>query len=219
MQPYIVKQGDYLSKLAGLYGFDADEIWKHEANKKLATLRPDHHLLAPGDILYLPTKPARWLPLKASSSNSYVATVPRAGVALHFLDGEGKPLANEGCLVHGLPREEEGGEEMVTGPDGSLVLSVPVHVRELTVVFYDKRHMSYRVLLGDMDPAEEASGIRKRLEHLGFYGYIEDPYATDDDASERDRKAIADFQRSVGVSPTGEVDDATRESLIEQHGS
>jgi hypothetical protein len=30
MQPYVVRQGDYLVKLAWVHGFDAEEVWADE---------------------------------------------------------------------------------------------------------------------------------------------------------------------------------------------
>ena len=44
MKPYVVKQGDYLLKIAHLAGFDADDVWGHAKNadlKKTAD-RPEH---------------------------------------------------------------------------------------------------------------------------------------------------------------------------------
>jgi hypothetical protein len=67
-----------------------------------------------------------------------------------------------------------------------------------------------------MDPADEASGVRKRLENLGHL-----PAAAVDPESEEIllRCAIEAFQRARGIDPTGELDDRTRQELLDAHGS
>ncbi len=57
MQPYVIRQGDFLLKLAHKFGFDADSVWSDPSNSALRTLRSDPNILSPGDILYIPTPP------------------------------------------------------------------------------------------------------------------------------------------------------------------
>ena len=54
MQPYVIRQGDFLAKLAHRFGFDADTVWNDAANTKLGDARTDPNILAPTDILYIP---------------------------------------------------------------------------------------------------------------------------------------------------------------------
>ncbi len=53
MKPYIVRQGDFLMKIAHAQGFDADVVWSDPKNEGLERTR-DPNLLHPGDLLWVP---------------------------------------------------------------------------------------------------------------------------------------------------------------------
>jgi hypothetical protein len=61
---------------------------------------------------------------------------------------------------------------------------------------------------GHMDPLETILGVRKRLSNMGYAvpieGDADDPHF---------RTVLAAFQRSVGLSDTGNLDDETREVI------
>lgn len=54
MRPYIVRQGDYVTKIAMLVGCDEDEVWAHEKNQELKEKGRTKEILAPGDVLFIP---------------------------------------------------------------------------------------------------------------------------------------------------------------------
>src|SRR5262245_20482030 len=100
MKPYVVRQGDYLTKLAFVLGFDADAVWSDPKNAELTSAR-DRNLLHPGDVLWLPDRARRPLPIAAGAANKYVATITRTNIRLRF-KGDKEPLANEPYVVEGL---------------------------------------------------------------------------------------------------------------------
>jgi hypothetical protein len=159
----------------------------------------------------VPDPKRQWLPLTAGTENVYVAKVPRTKVRLSFKKGD-KPLANEPYTILGLGEPEEG----VADGDGCIDAQIPVHVREIQVSF-PARHTTYLVQVGDMDPVEEPSGLRKRLQHLGYYAA---PYAGEDekDAEATLRAAIEAFQSDNGLTTTGSLDDETKAKILEKHG-
>ena len=213
MKPYVVKQGDYVEKIAHALGVDPDEVWNDPKNADLNKQR-DPNLLHPGDILYVPDPKKKWLPLKAGTDNLYVAKVPRTTIHLTFKDGN-KPRGNEPYVIRGMGEPEEG----TTDGDGTVEAKVPVHVREIQIAF-PKSSITYPVLMGDMDPIEEATGVRKRLQHLG-YGRApgaREEEVSDADAEVLDRLAILAFQHAQGLKATGAMDDATRAALAKMHG-
>jgi hypothetical protein len=210
MKPYIVKQGDYLDKIAHALGFDSDKVWDDPRNADLKNKR-DPNLLHPGDILYVPETEPHWLVLKAGTVNRYVARIPKTTVKLGFKNRKG-PLANEPYVVQGLGAPLEG----TTDGEGRVVLEVPVHVRECQVVFAGQG-VIYPVQVGDMDPIDEPTGVRKRLQHLGYGRADGDDEQTDDDAAVKDRLAILAFQHDHGLMATGIADDATRAVLANAH--
>jgi hypothetical protein len=221
LRPHVVRQGDYLTRLAWIGGFDAEEVWRHEKNKEVAELRKDHNILAPGDVLQLPTKKKEGVAIEKGGENKYKAKVPRVSIDVIFKDDDGNPLANEPCLVYGVANATEGKEylDTTTGGDGTLSVSVPVHIREVQVVFYNKRHLAYTLLLGSMDPLDDPSGVTKRLRQLGYYGYVEDPYTDEMEEGVMDAMAVAAFQRANGLTPTGVADDETKKRLFDLYGS
>jgi hypothetical protein len=207
MMPYVVRPGDYLVKLGWVHGFDVDEVWNAAENRALRESREDHHVLAPGDILYIPAKKREGLPITKGVTNKYVAKVPRVPVVLTFDDAAG-PIANEpfevrGAVVVGEPRTDGGGK---------LTLAVAVSVREVEIVF-PGRHESYLVRIGDLDPVTEVGGARQRLANLGYLHA--QPGLSPDEVFPA---ALWSFQVEHGIEPTGALDDATRAALMEKHG-
>jgi hypothetical protein len=57
MKRYIIRQGDFLARLAHRHGFDAESVWNHPSNAALVKLRPDPDQLCPGDELSIPDGP------------------------------------------------------------------------------------------------------------------------------------------------------------------
>ncbi|MFT3767398.1 MAG: peptidoglycan-binding domain-containing protein [Minicystis sp.] len=215
MRPYVVRQGDYLLKLAFARGFDADEVWNDPKNADLKALRKDHRLLAPGDVVYVPEKEAEELPIQKGTTNRYVAKVPKVTLDLRFHDGD-SPFANESYEVRGLGSPLQG----TTDGEGRVSVKVPVHVAEVQVVFPDRR-VAFPVRVGHLDPIEEPTGVRQRLQHLGFYeaAQADAPDWADLDAVERDRRAVTAFQTRHGLPSSGDMDDETRAALQKAHGA
>lgn len=208
MAPYVVQQGDYLAKLAHRDGFDADEVWSDPKNQELAAQRPDHNMLAPGDVIYLPVPDREAVPLQKGTVNRYSATVPKVEVrlALHRLDGT--PLADQDYETEGLA-----GATGKTDGEGKVTLQVPITAREVVIVIKSEE-LRIMVDVGGLDPAGEASGIKHRLQNLGLYLPGSRTGAAEDEAL---ANAVRVFQSRRGIEPTGELDDQTRQALLDEH--
>lgn len=65
------------------------------------------------------------------------------------------------------------------------------------------------------------SGIRKRLQHLGYQSTqaANASGVTEAELEARDRADIASFQEAQGLPPTGELDEATKAAIVREHGS
>jgi hypothetical protein len=211
MRAYVVRPGDYLQKLAHVLGFDADAVWNDPKNADLKGQR-DPDLLSPGDVLYVPDPSRTELPLLARSKNRYVASVPKTKLHLCFRTEDG-PLADEPCVIQGV----DGEQETATSGEGALVIEVPVHLRELQI-FFPERGFLYPVRVGDMDPIEVPSGVRKRLLNGGHH-QGESTEEGDVEHEELDRRALLSFQRAEGLEPTGLLDEETSAALVKSHGS
>ncbi len=210
-RPHVVRQGEYVDRLAFMYGFDAAKVWDDGANAELKAKRGNPNLLYPGDLLQIPTAPRKGAPLSKGTTNAYSVRVPRTKLSILFQEGD-HALANEPYVVQGLGVPLEG----KTGSDGAVDLEVPVHTRELIVTFTN-RGVSYPVRIGNMDPIDEPMGVRKRLEQLGYYDVFDGDAGSETEENERLAAALSAYQEAKGLPRTGEADGATRVALIADH--
>jgi hypothetical protein len=213
-RPYVVQQGDYLTQLAHRMGFDADAVWALEENRELRERRPNREVLHPRDVLRVPnTPPPPGRSLRPHATNKYRARVPTVEVRLALRDAVAGPLASKAYRVFGLgPHPREG----TTNAEGIATLAVPIHVRDVRLVLVETGR-TYEVLVGDMDPHDEPSGVRKRLANLGYLSRSETVLEGDEEGPLHG--ALRAFQAAQGIPVTGEPDQLTRNALKNAHGS
>ncbi len=137
--------------------------------------------------------------------NRFTATVPTVSLTVKLVGG-GVPLAQTTCMITGIP----GVSTATTDADGLLKLKVPVHVQTATIDV-DNPPFHAVTQIGHMDPPDTTSGVRMRLRNLQF---LHDYNAPD----EYFGGALAAFQRTNELPPSGELDDATRKALVAAHG-
>jgi hypothetical protein len=193
--PYIIKQGDYLAKVAFRFGFDPGEVWNDPKNAGLKAQR-DPNILAPGDVLFIPgrRRPAP-APLELGGDNHFACDVPEVPIRIRLVDERGAPHAGKACTVEGL------GEPLhiAADGDGGVSVSVPVTTRSVFVTI-DDLGFRFEAAVGYLDPIGETSGRGTRLDNLGF---LLDPDAADAD---QDREAhlaaaLSAFQAAHGAPP------------------
>jgi len=213
-KPYVIKQGDYLTKLAHRLGFTADEVWGLAENADLRQRRQDGDILRPGDILFVPDQPKRRNPFDKETENHFTARVPKVPVELR-LAVDDEPLGDERYQVAGLDDESE----RRTDGDGYARFEVDVNTRQVTIDLPDRGEHCC-LMVGDLDPADEPSGARMRLTQLGYYGGHregEDQFEAHD--AEQLGAALRAFQIDHGLDGSGELDPPTVKALREAHGS
>jgi hypothetical protein len=165
MQPYVIKQGDYLALLAYNFGFDAATVWNDPANAALRQLRPDPNLLWPTDILYIPDqvyKQPTTQSLQTGTTNNFVSDLPEVPVSLRFVD---PPLASQAFIVQEQPQLTG----LTTGADGTVTFSIPVTLQAFTVAFTDSG-TTFVFNTGHLDPIDTLTGVFQRLQNLGYIG-------------------------------------------------
>ncbi len=207
IKSYIVRSGDHLEKIAHNAGLLPDAIWNHPKNKALVGKRPDRNQLREGDLLFLPIDEAQPWPVQVGAKNAFSATVPEIETHLRFADPKG-PFANEHYVVEGLSEPLEG----MTDAEGALVLVTPV-TTAVAKIRFEKKNRTFMVMLGEMDPLEEVSGVQKRLSALGYF-----KGTTSGRLDEFTKRALVNFQEAKKLEQTGKMDAATLSALKEAYG-
>lgn len=163
MQPYVIKQGDYLARLAYVFGFDANQVWNDPANDDLRKLRPDPNMLCPTDILYIPNQAAATPPmpsLATGQTNNFVSDAPTVKISIKFSNPS---RASQAFTISEL----DSLTGLTTDSGGAASFSVPVSLEVFTVVFTNDG-ASFQCKVGHIDPIDTLSGVVQRLQNLGY---------------------------------------------------
>lgn len=209
-RPYIVRQGDYVAKIAAQTGCSEDEIWEHPKNDPLREGGRTKDVLHPGDVLYLPDEPVRARAVNLQRDNRHDATVPNVTVRLIFRS-DGRPRENQAYRVLDLGAPIEGH----TDEQGALSFEAPVLARFARVVFIEPFAL-YHVGIGYVDPMTESSGLARRLQQLGYLPLEASP---EDVSGEDTRDLLKQFQCDQSLADTGEADNDTQGRLRREFGS
>jgi hypothetical protein len=168
MQPYVIRQGDYLLRLAQKFGFDADTVWNDPKNAQLrqaGRLSQDQNILNPTDMLFIPNPaPPVMHRLNMGTTNTFTAAaVPTVTVTHQFRGDDPKTYASKAYSISELS-DLTG---LTTDENGVLTFQTPTTLMKATVVFSDTGE-SWVLAIGHLDPIETLSGIFQRLQHLGY---------------------------------------------------
>jgi N-acetylmuramoyl-L-alanine amidase len=212
---YNVKQGDHLAKIAHDLGFrSSSTIWDHPENAALKNTRKVPGLLYPGDRLYVPDRDDRQENAPTDQKHVYVYHGETLKLKVRVRDVNGEPVANKPCQL-----EVEGRTYSLTTDAAGLVEQIiPRNSQSgrLTVSAGDALIESVIPLaIGYLDPVDEVSGQRGRLNNLGYRAGGED-----DSEAPAFRSAVEEFQCDHALTPvTGVCDARTKAKLVEVHGS
>jgi hypothetical protein len=229
VRPYVVRKGDYLTKLGHEMGFDPAWVWQHPRNEELTKKRRSWDMLKPGDLVWVPDAARRRMPVESEATNAYVARVPKVPLVVTIKVG-GKVLPKEPYVLRGMGKLDGSGgaegagarKDEITGEtdeQGRIALAPSVHVKEVEIDL-PRRKKQLRLFVAGLAPDNELSGVRMRLKNLGYLGAKHlgaEGYEALDPAQLE--AAVRDFQADQGLEQTGVVDDALQAKLVEVHGS
>jgi N-acetylmuramoyl-L-alanine amidase len=220
---YVVKQGDYLAKIAHRHGFAKwQTIYDHPKNAALKQLRPNPNVLLPGDEVFIPDAPQNRAAVAPNSTTKFRAQRPTALVRIALKDEQGNAVsidryelelgertypaskAKGGAVAKALG---QGLIEQKVEPDAGL--------GRLRIWKNGGEDPDYEIDLrvGDLDPADQVSGAQARLLHLGL-----DCGPVDGVLGPKTQRALQVFQHRNGLQVTGELDQATIDKLKSAHG-
>jgi hypothetical protein len=210
MPNYEVKQGDCIESIAFQHGLLWENVWNHPQNLNLKEKRKDPNALFPGDLVFIPDKEEKQESGATEQCHRFrYKSVPSSlHIILKRADG---PRANEPYVI-----EVDGSTfSGTTNAKGEIRRTIPPNARHCKLkVGKEPNVTAYDLSLGHIDPITEVSGVQGRLMNLGY-----DCGAIDGKLSPRTVGALKAFQEKVGLKPTGQIDQPTRDALQREHGS
>jgi len=216
MSRHIVEQGEYLSLIARKHGFsDFHTIWDHPENAKLKQQRKNPNVLFPGDQLFIPSRELKEESGSTEKKHIFKTKQVRLMLRLVLEDAYFSPIADAKCEL----TVEGQLFKLVTDGDGKLEREIPATAREATIVVKDPvTPLDDNVIpikIGELDPVDEVSGQKARLNNLG---YLAGPIDKHDEALFR--SAVEEFQcEHIGPSEVdGKCGPKTQAKLKEIHG-
>lgn len=99
-----------------------------------------------------------------------------------------------------------------TDEEGKLQHPIPPRARRAILTLEGEDPLEFK--LGSLDPIDTISGVQARLANLGY-----DVDSEENKLGPKTHEALEDFQREQGLEPSGELDEATRDTLVRVHGS
>lgn len=211
---HTVQQGEYLSKIAADYGFrDYQAIWNHAENAELKSQRQTPNVLFPGDRIFIPDRESKTEDRPTDKLHQFRALGEKLQLKIKIKDLNGLPVKDTPC---GLAVENLT-YSLTTDGDGIIQQEIPrtAQTGRLTVKAPDVPIDTVLTLsIGGLDPLEEESGQRQRLNNLGY-----NAGESDSQDPQQFRSAVEEFQCDFKVTPiTGICDATTQAKLKEAHG-
>ncbi len=192
---------DSLPAIARRHGFFWKTVWEHAENAELRAQR-DPNILQAGDRLFVPElrRGSETIATEAKHTFRVIGEATKIRIALARF---GKPRANE-------PYQVEINKELVDGTtdaEGILEVAVPAGVTSALLLLAGGEEQ-HELRVARLDPSSSVSGVKQRLNNLGF------PCGSEDDqVTPRYTDALLRFQRRHGLTESGEADSKTLAKL------
>ena len=206
---YQVQPGDCMQNIASNTGFLWQTLWNLPENADLKSNRVPNILL-PGDRLTIPPIQPRVVNASTDQLHKFVRLGTGSRLKLRFLDDQQQPRSGIPYLLN------IDGQTMNDTLDdqGSLDVAIPCKASRGSIQLQtDSEPETYPLSLGHLDPDDSPTGIRARLQNLGFN------CASDGGWNDDLRKAVQKFQMVNNFPVTGQLDDQTLQALRRDHQS
>ncbi len=206
---HTVAQGEWIAHIAAKYGFaDPAPISNHGDNADLLKKRPQQQILLPNDQLFIPDPTPKSVSCPTNKSSRFRIKLPqnaKLNVFVHDENGEAiksKPFV---LTVGGV--EYKGS----SGGDGKITIDLPVTTTGEAKLEIEGHTLPLNV--GHVDPIDEVSGVKGRLNNLRF-----DCGEANDQVDDAYTAALSAFQTKYKLTVSGTADDATKSKLKEVFG-
>lgn len=199
-----IGQGENIPSIAAQTGFFSDTLWNHPENAKLKELRKNMNVLMPGDEVFIPDKVLREESCATEQKHKFKRKGEPHKLKLKLMS-MGQPRANEDYVVNVNGKLING----KTDAGGLVEQSIPGNASTVTLILNGgKEKMNFNV--GNLDPVDEVSDVKQRLNNLGF-----NCGAEDSEVNEALSAALSKFQAKYKLQVTGKIDDGVKAKLQE----
>lgn len=214
---HTVAQGETLLRIARQYGYKTSTaLYNHPSNAEFKALRPDPNLIFPGDIIKIPQKTEKFMPLKTGSKNTFVVRDEKEYFRLKvaYDDGDditGKRIVlNIGSQTIDTVLQSDGLIEVELNNNDALTGSVDLYLKAGDTT----PTKSFAVQIGNLDPIDTLSGVQGRCNMLGFNcGKV------DGVMGEKTRIGVKEFQYQHELEVDGIPGPKTKAKLQQVFGS
>lgn len=236
---YVAKRGDCISKIAKDTGHFWKTIWNDPGNSELREVRKDPNVLLPKDRVTIPEIRQRSEDCATEQLHRFRRLGEPAKLKMRLMQEPEPPAeeqedeedqqdtqaqAEQTEQMEDEPRAnvpytlEIDGEttDGQTDEEGYLEHPIPGNAKrgKLTIEPGTPNETVIPLQLGTLNPIAEISGMKQRLNNLGFDCGDESEELTD-----KLEMALKVFQEKHGLDTTGKPDQQTRDKLQEAHGS
>jgi N-acetylmuramoyl-L-alanine amidase len=209
MAKHVVRQGESILSLSRRYGVPADKILNHPNNAELRDRNRDLGILYSGDRITIPDVEIREVTGATDQRHRFRCINRNSWLRVQFFIRD-EPRANEPYVLR-IGVQEIRGE---LNGDGWLEVRVLADTREAILLLGDESNPEQIDLrIGNLDPIAEVTGLQQRLNNLGFFCGEENG-----EQNSEMQDALRMFQAKHGLEESGELDNATRQRLMEIHG-
>jgi Putative peptidoglycan binding domain len=207
MPQHTVKQGDHISRITEQYRFrDYHTIWDHPNNAALKQKRQNPNVLFPGDQLFIPDKQYKKIGRATTKTHKFKIKTQTVMLRLVLRDLNSEPFRNLPCKL-----EVEGKTyQLKTNADGLIEQLIPKTAETGSITF---QQFVVPLRIGHLDPVEEITGWRARLNNLGY-----NAGKSDDVQDPQLRSAVEEFQIDYNLKVDGNFGPQTGAKLKEVHG-
>lgn len=201
-----VTPGDSIPSIAADTGHFWETLWNLGANAELKAKRKNPNILAPEDEVTVPPIRVKDFSCATDTRHSFIRKGIPAKLKMQlFLLGE--PRRNEKYTLVLDDKAING----TTDGDGNLEHYIKPNAKGGKLLLNGGKE-EYPVRIGHLNPIDTTSGVKQRLNNLGYNCGDES-----DDESAQFKEAVIQFQGDHQLNPTGEVDAATRSKLESLH--
>ena len=199
-------EGDSIPSLAYEAGLLSDTVWNDPHNAKLKQLRKNPNQLKEGDLVYLREIQPREESRAADAQHKFKkkGCPAKLRIQINLLD---EPWRDEQYTLIAGDLIKNG----MTDADAMIEASVPPNLKSAQVLLQGGK-LTIQLNNGKLNPPDTISGMKQRLNNLGFLCPNEDDTPDDDFKAE-----LARFQVKYHLEETGEPDGPTKAKLEEVH--